>query len=185
MTTFDPSRLKDSVQMEFRWMSSAVASLVRTSLSPDPVQALAASAADYGESSPGLLASYDRASSSWRTSEPYLFEDWSQSLETLPPAGSMRNGRLYLRPAWGLHMPAKDYGFLPTPNARDWRDLSNSGQAYAASRVRHQPSLATRSYLAGFSGRTLVRIYEWTMGLPALWTNLGASATPSFRKSQN
>ena len=40
---------------------------------------------------------------------------------------------------------ATDSTGWPTPSARDYRDLSNNGKAYAASRERHQPSAVTIS----------------------------------------
>ena len=172
MTMFESSQPNASMQTELPLMSSAGASPARTSASLEQARALPASDRGYGASSRDSLASYDHDMQLWRTSEPWLFADWPQSLETLPPSGSMRNGKLYLRRAWGRHMPESGAGLLPTPAARDWRDLTNSGVAYAASRARHQPSLATRAYLAGFSGRQLIGIYEWAMGMPARWTRL-------------
>lgn len=55
---------------------------VKTSASQARAQALKASAAAYGRSTPELLASYDHASSSWRTSQRSLVEGWTEFSET-------------------------------------------------------------------------------------------------------
>jgi hypothetical protein len=55
----------------------------------------------FGTSSPESLASYDPATSSWRTFQGSLLEDegWGESLETWPRSGMTRSGTAYrLRP---------------------------------------------------------------------------------------
>jgi hypothetical protein len=50
----------------------------------------------FGGSSTVLSTSYDPVSSSWKTSQQSLFEDYQKSLEALPKSGMTVNGRLYL-----------------------------------------------------------------------------------------
>jgi hypothetical protein len=77
-------------------MSSAVASPARTSPLPERVRALKASAAAYGRSSPELLARYDRATSSWRTSQLCLDGDLDEFSETWPRSGIQAAGTVSL-----------------------------------------------------------------------------------------
>ena len=74
------------------------------------------------------------------------------------------------------------YGGWPTPAARDYRDLSNSGKAYAAARHRHHPSAITDSYLRGFSSSQAPILYSRLMGYPDQWVLCAASAMQSSRK---
>ena len=71
---------------------SAVASPVRTSASRERARALKASAAAYGRSTPELLASFDRASSSWRTSQLCLDGGYHEFSETWPRSGIVVSG---------------------------------------------------------------------------------------------
>lgn len=171
-------------ETELPSMSSAAGSPARISASAEEKKESMANGAGCGGNMHALFARYDHDSHSWKTSEHLLFEDLKESLRTLPPAGLMQNGTLFLRQPSGRHMPEIGYGLLPTPNARDWKDINPRGAAYSASRARHQPSLVTRAYVAGIRGQALQRIYEWAMGFPALWTQLKPSATPSSRKSR-
>ena len=167
-------------------------------------------AADYGESTPVLLASWHRASSSWRTFQHSLFGGLSRYSETLPRSGMMRNGMLYQRETWARGMTETGYGLLPTPCARDWKDCGAPAE-YA----RKSPTLAaltllptpraSRGYTAygnegfapslteavtGLAGRANNGLkpnpsfVEWLMGYPIGWGVLARSATPSPRKSR-
>lgn len=88
---------------------------------------------------------------------------------TWPRAGMMRNGIVFQQRQLDHHTQEIGYGLLPTPSARDYRDLSSAGKAYAAQRKRHRPSLVTESYLAGFTGPKIPQIYCWAMGFPLEW----------------
>ncbi len=74
---------------------------------------------DYGLSMPASLASYDRATRSWRTSERSLFEDLTPSLDRLPKSGMMRNGKIYALPMSERPTGAKESGLWRTPCATD------------------------------------------------------------------
>jgi len=72
--------------------SSAAASPAKISASPEPGAGLTGSGRGFGSSSPGSFVSYDRDSSSWKTS-PLSDEEGSESYSgTWPRAGTMRAG---------------------------------------------------------------------------------------------
>jgi hypothetical protein len=95
---------------------SAEVSLVRTSATLESAPASMASAQDSGPSLPDSLASYDHATSSWRTSQHCLLGGLDEFSETWPRAGMTRNGTAYpLRPSVPLTGVIAS-GLWPTPN---------------------------------------------------------------------
>lgn len=78
-------------------MSSAEGSHAKTSATPEKAQESTEPAADSGESTHGSFAYFDRASSSWRTSQRCLVEGSDEFSETWPRAGTMRSGIAYRR----------------------------------------------------------------------------------------
>lgn len=72
-----------------------------------------------GPGSPVPFASFDPASSSWRTSQLTFDSDSTLSCETLPRRGSMRNGRLFALPMWVRATGGTDCSLLPTPCAQE------------------------------------------------------------------
>jgi hypothetical protein len=141
---------------------SAADSHAKTSATQASAQASTANAPGYGQSMPELLASYDRDSSLWRTSQLCLDGALSEFSETWPRSGLMRSGTAYRLPPLvpltavtesgsllptprssdtngaGLHgdggMDLRTYVQLwPTPAARDWRSESCSKE-YAETR---------------------------------------------------
>jgi hypothetical protein len=96
-------------------MSSAAASPVRTSALRARARELKASAAAYGQSTPELLASYDPATSSWRTSQRCLVEGWTVFSETWPRSGLMRSGTAYQLPPLVRLTDETDCGLWRTP----------------------------------------------------------------------
>lgn len=99
---------------------SAEASPARTSRSLERVQVLTESEADYGESTPVSLASFDRASCSWRTSGLFAAEDSPLYSETLPRSGMTRSGTLSLLPPLVRLIYGTGSGsWLPTPMHSD------------------------------------------------------------------
>ncbi len=87
----------------------------KTSVSLDAVPGLAGNAADYGLSSPGLLASFDPDTSSWRTCQASLFEGWEEFSETWPRSGTTRSGTAYRLPPSAPHIYERGSSFWPTP----------------------------------------------------------------------
>ena len=82
----------------------------------------------YGRSSEGSYASYDRDTSSWRTYQGCLFEEWETFSETFPPSGMMRSGALFPLPQWVLPTSEKGSSSLPTPTAQDAKNDGGPSQ---------------------------------------------------------
>lgn len=81
--------------------SSAVGSPVRTSAPPARrLGSTAASGASCSTTSSPSLTEWDRATSSWRTSQRSLFGGLTQFSEPWPKAGGMRSGCVWRRPTW-------------------------------------------------------------------------------------
>jgi len=131
----------------------------------------------YGPNSTALFATLDPNGCWLRTSEDYCQVTMDGSLEeyseTWPTSGTMQSGKCYPQVPLVRHMNVNVYLSLPTPATRDYRDLSSDGQAYAAQRSRHQPSLVTESYLADFGTKHILAIYIWAMGYPPRWCDTG------------
>ncbi len=74
-----------------------------------------ANAADFGEKWRAWLMKFDHDSCSWKTRQPSLFEDLSESLETLPRWGLMLDGECF--PDDMLEPPTQESacGWWPTP----------------------------------------------------------------------
>src|SRR3546814_12091004 len=76
-------------------------------------------------------------------------------------SGMMRSGIVSSLPALALRTREIVSGLLPTPAARDFRDLSSSGTPYPSQLRRNSPSLATLLYKAGLTGLIIPATYEW------------------------
>jgi len=114
----------NSDQMALPWMSSAEASLAKTSVTPGRAQGLRAQDQDYGAKSPVWLASYDRNTSLWKTSQHSLVEGLDEFSETWPRSGTTRNGIAYQLPPLALRTYGTGFGSspthsIPTPTAQD------------------------------------------------------------------
>ena len=132
-----------------------------------------------GQTLPGSLLTWDRATSSWRTS-PDLFGTASHtSSPTLPTSGSMRNGVVSARPPLVplTSVDVSGYGQLwPTPTAWD-------AKAPGPSQVdRDTPGLSTAAVTHGHRGETTPMggpptadlnppFVEALMGLPDGWSD--------------
>ncbi len=117
MTTSAPSPPGDCPQMELALTQSAAASPVRTSASPERGRALRVSAPVYGVNMLASFASFDPASSSWRTSQLSLVADLETYSETWPRSGTMLGGIAYRLPPLAPLTAATGSGLLPTPEA--------------------------------------------------------------------
>jgi len=187
-------------------ISSAAASPARTSARQERARALAASAAAYGRSTPELLARYDPATSSWRTSQLCLDGELSEFSEIWPRSGTMRNGTAYQLPPlvrltdeigsglWPTPTIDGNYNrkgasatsgdglatavqMWPTPTSRDWK--------HGSAAQFHKPRTEQLNDRIAFTdGGSLNPTWvEWLMGFPLGWTVCAPSATPSSRKS--
>ena len=115
MTTSEHSPPNDWRQTELPLTSSAAGSPAKTSPSQEREQGSPASGRDYGASTPVLLASYDPATSSWRTSQLCLDGGLATYSETWPRSGLMRSGTAFQLPPLVPLIAGIDFGSWPTP----------------------------------------------------------------------
>lgn len=108
-----------SPQTELPLMLSSAASPVRTSALRARALASLASGAAYGSIMPALLATFDPASLSWRTSERCFIEGWMPFSEPWPRSGMMRSGIAYQLPPLAHLTDETASGWLPTPRKND------------------------------------------------------------------
>src|SRR4051812_29538555 len=108
--------------------SSAAASPARTSHSPARAQGSTAPARVFGSSTPESFASFDPATSSWRTSQLSVLGASTEFSETWPRAGLMRSGTAYqLQPLVRLTRGTASGSLrTPTPTAGDSRSTRNA-----------------------------------------------------------
>lgn len=121
-----------------------------------------------GLSSHVAFAHYDPGTSSWRTSQGSLFEEWATFSATWPLSGSMRNGRAFLRQPLVPRTFDGESSLWPTPAAYDW------AQGGTTQGKRKSPNLSIAVHLwatpkAGQCGPDFARIDRgktWTDHLP-------------------
>ena len=89
----------------------------KTSASPGGAQGLTESAAECGTTWPASLAKFDPDTSSWKTAQRSLLEDWAEFSETWPRWGLMRNGECWERPTLAPRTSESGSGLWPTPQA--------------------------------------------------------------------
>jgi hypothetical protein len=111
-------------------MSSAAASPARTSAWQARAQASTASAPASGPSTPELLAKFDPATSSWRTSQLCLDGALSEFSETWPRSGLMRNGTAYRLPPLVPLTAGTECGSWPTPTVDDSSNVTQQSGVY-------------------------------------------------------
>jgi hypothetical protein len=191
MTTLEPSPPLASQQTEFPWMSSAEDFRARTSVRLEPALEFLALGVVSGESMPDWFANYDRATSSWKTAQTCLDAGLETFSGTWPIAGMTRNGQSFRLAEWAPHIHATDCFLWHTPTANDKKP---AGQKEMEMVRRHMAGASVpntyirlRSQLAARSGLRLPANplwIEWLMGFPAEWTDCGASAIRSSRKSR-
>lgn len=100
--------------------SFAEASHARTSASPVKEPASTENGAGYGPSSLASFAYFDPASWSLKTCQHSLGEGSTEFSETLPPAGTMRSGRLFERATWVLRTSESESSSWPTAMGYAW-----------------------------------------------------------------
>jgi len=123
MTMSEPSQATFFDGMELPLMSSRAASRARTlALLESSAAWVKEPAAASGPRLSDLLASYDRNTSSWRTSQHCLLaqangeaDGLAEFSETWPSAGMMRNGKTYQRQPWALPIAESASGLWATP----------------------------------------------------------------------
>lgn len=103
---------------------------------------------DFGTSMPASLASYDRDTRLWKTSERLLFEDSTPCLDRLPKSGMMRSGKIYAPPMSERPTVGKESGLLPTPRSAEAehsgrKAMNHGGQTGLAEAVNNWPTPRT------------------------------------------
>lgn len=138
-------------------------------------------AAGYGANTLELLASYDRDTLLWRTSQTCLLEGLARFSETWPRSGLMRNGIAYRLATLAPRSLATASGLLPTLVAGDSRGGRNGTLKGRSS--SDGLTVTDWLWLNVGRGRLHPESAEWMMGYPEGWTALSASEMPSSRKS--
>jgi hypothetical protein len=149
----------------------AAASPARMSATPASGLASAENDPVCGASLPESLASYDPATSSWRTSQACLTGEWAEFSGTWPDSGTMRNGQCYPLASLAPHIHGSACSYWPTPRADD-RD--NCGGSNARQKAYRNGTYIGRNQSPHVS--------EWLMGFLIGFTGLPPSATRLSRK---
>jgi hypothetical protein len=119
MKTFEPCQQTLFDETELQLTPSVAASPAKTLAMLESALALKVKGLVCGESTGDLLARYDPASSSWRTSQACLVSGWEPFSETFPRSGMTLSGIAYqLAPSAPL-TGGTGSGLLPTPRAND------------------------------------------------------------------
>ena len=165
-------------------------SLARTSVRQGGGQVSALKrAADYGANVRVCLGKFDRNTPSLKTSQICWQDSGALGLAeycgTFPRSGSMQNGIVYQLPNLAMTITEIGSGLLPTPGARDGKDLSRT-RPYCAALKRKTPSLTTLLLQNNLHWTLVVNAYEAMMGYPQNHTKIESanSAMPSCPKFQ-
>lgn len=163
---------------------SAVDSLVKTSATPAKALDWPASAAAFGLNTRASLASFDRDTSSWRTSQLCFIEGWQRFAETWPDSGTTQNGQLFRRAPWVPHMCDDECSLWPTPTAS--MDGRGFGIPLHEKAGRYKKATVRRVHaLVGEHGwRIHPNFTEALMGFDLEWTAIEQSEIQSSRRSR-
>lgn len=160
-------------------------SRVRTLVTPATAPDLTVNDQASGFSTRDSFASFDLVSSSWRTSQRCLLEEWDASLETWPASGSMRSGRAFTRAKWVKHTHDRDCSLWPTPTA------SMDGRGFGiplherSGRYKRSTVLRVQELVRSHGWRIHPHFTETLMGFPIGWSAIAPSATASTPTSLN
>lgn len=156
---------------------------VRISAAPVLVWGLRANGLDFGDNSIASFASFDRATSLWRTRKGSLLVVSAEFLETWPASGMTRSGHAFKLPTLARPINEKGSFLLPTPT----RSMGKRGWGCATQKKgRYSLEIIRNALLFGW--RPPVWLLEWMMGYPRHWTAVSEqkpSGTASFRRSRN
>lgn len=170
-------------------ISSAEASHVKTLASPERAQGLTGSEADSGLSFLESFASYDHDTSSWRTSQRSLFEEWIPYSEGWPESGMTRSGTAYRLENSEPTISDGAFSSLPTQTAREGRDWSRVEVLASLDRGDGVAKRICNLRIGELDPCLIVGEHpsyaEERMGFPIGYTDLNESETPLSLKSQN
>lgn len=174
------SRASTSPQMELGLMLLPAVSPAKILASQERALALTESVLDSGKNMQDLLASYDRNTQSWRTSQLCLTGGLSEYSETWPRSGMMQNGNVYLRMPSVPRTCETEFGspLIPTPTACDHK---GSGRL----RLERGANNNLRDFFKINFGFLYppVKVVEWLMGYDIDHTDSAEPAMRSSRKS--
>ena len=168
-------------ETELPLMSFAGASRAKTSATQETKRALLANAVGSGSNIIALLASFDRKSLSWRTSELCFIEGYRKYSEALPPSGMMRGGKLYQLKPLVFPMSASAYGSWPTPTKSDAKrvtDFKLSSLAKRCHGIRGNKWNFAEHVAAECDGFPTASFALSIMGFPPTWADLEPQETP-------
>lgn len=193
-----------STSRESMFSAEASRSCARTSPTPAGAQGSTEPGRVFGPSSLESLATFDPATSSWRTSQLCLDGDSDVFSGTWPRSGSMRSGTVYPQAPLAPLTGGTGSGLWPTPrvsmakgpSAKEleegdpncrletavvarprWPTPTAHPRTHTPRQVDHGRQLANE--VGGSLNPTWV---EWLLGFPTGWTALEPSGTPSSRR---
>lgn len=141
-----------------------------------------------GQSSPVLLARYDRDTRSWKTPQCSLFGDSDECLETFPKSGMTQGGLLWELTKWAHPTVASESGFwrIPTPLASDGSKQQVNSKVRHLRKAKFGVRVHSVSYwiLKNYNMRCTPKMTEWLMGYPISWTDSAPLAMDKFRSWQ-
>jgi hypothetical protein len=179
--------------------SSPAASLARTSAMPASGLESTESEVGCGLNMRESFANFDRATSSWRTSQLCFTGELSEFSETWPCAGMTRSGKAFELPTLEHHIGENESGSWPTPTVEDaWggnpdnptaternlASLRNAVKVWPTPTANRWDGLQSHGVNV-VSGQLNPTWVEWLMGYPLGWTDCGDSGTRSSRKFRN
>ena len=126
------SRVLTAAHGEALLMWFREAFLVRTSVSPVPATDSTVSAPASGVKWLASFARWNPDTSSWKTAQLSLLEEFIEFSQTWPSSGSMLNGVCWERPTLERSISEGESGFLPTPVTLDTGSRFNRSESDGA-----------------------------------------------------
>ena len=134
-----------------------------------------------GEKWQGSFAKYDPDTHSLRTHQCSLLEDLTESCQTLPAWGLMRDGECWEQPTLALRIKETEFGLLPTPKAQDSRHASSRHLG----NDKHWESNLGEVFVAATNSKKMPPNFcEAMMGWPLEWTDLKPLEMDKFQQWQ-
>ena len=142
-----------------------------------------------GQHSQTSFASYDPATSSWRTSSVFLDGEWETFSESWPRSGMTRNGTAYQRSSSVPPIFASESGLLPTPSAVSYGSNQGGGMGRVGpvrpsleTMARHGLWRTPKAADAAHAGRTTPPKPGQTLSLDMQVNNPGLWPTPTANR---
>ncbi len=164
---------------EEKLMSCAVDSLAKTSALPATDTESKEARADYGKKWHESFAILSQDMCSWKIRQLCLFEGLEQSLEIWPKWGLMQGGECWAQTTPDFHITEPEFGWLPTPQASDWKGCSIGSKTSQRHKMYQVLGLNLRSSYPN------PLAWEVLMGFPILWTELKPLEIHKFQQWLN